>query len=206
MAAGRPGAHAGHVPVTSERVNPVGTEFGLGARILTATAAMGQQQLLLLVLGVVLVGLAVVVGISSMREHQNKARTDIATAKSVEIIARVQAWVKTPVALGGGDGPGNPWADFRLEKVGMQAAGVCALGNREFIRLPDGSQISIFGDGGNPVDGGILAWHPAGDCERTWRWAFHIVSQNADLDGIEFIGCRSRQRSWADGAQCPDGW
>ena len=163
---------------------------------------MGQQQLLLLVLSVVLVGLAVVVGIASMRENQNKARTDVATAKAVEIVGRMQVWIRTPAALGGGDGPGNPWANFSLEKMGMQASGVCGLGGREFVRLPDGSQISIFGDGGNPVDGGILAWHPNGDCGQRWNWEFHIVSQSASLEGIQFIQCASGLRSWADGSQC----
>jgi len=166
---------------------------------------MGQQQLLLLVLGVVIVGLAVVVGIASMRENQNKARTDVATAKAIEVVARMQAWVKTPVALGGGDGPGNPWAAFDVGQMAIRPDGVCA-GGRQFVRLPDGSQLSIFGDGGNPVDGGILAWHPNGDCQTTWRWAFHVVSQNASLEGIEFIGCRSGQRAWANGAQCAEGW
>ncbi len=162
---------------------------------------MGQQQLLLLVLGIVLVGLAVVVGISAYKENTRKARIDIATGKSVELVGRMQAWVKTPGPMGGGGGTGNPWTDFRLEKIGMQRAGVCA-NNREFIRLPDNSQISIFGDGANPVDGGILAWHPNGDCEQRWTWEFHIVSQNASLEGIQFIQCASRLRSWADGSQC----
>ena len=167
---------------------------------------MGQQQLLLLVLGIVLVGLAVVGGIQAFQENGRKGRTDIATAKSVEIIGRMQAWVRTPVALGGGDGPGNPWASFNLAKMGIRRDGVCSLNGREFVRLPDGSQISVFGDGGNPVDGGILAWHPNGDCETRWAWAFHIVSQTATLEGIEFVGCRSGQRPWANGAQCPAGW
>ncbi|HEX9951385.1 MAG TPA: hypothetical protein VGB53_06425 [Rubricoccaceae bacterium] len=163
---------------------------------------MGQQQLLLLVLSVILVGLAVVGGLSAYNENVRKTRIDVATARAVEIVGRMQLWVKTPRSMGGGDGLGNPWANFRLEQMGIQPSGVCASG-REFVRLPDGSQISIFGDGGNPVDGGILAWHPNGDCGQRWNWEFHIVSQSASLEGIQFIQCASGLRSWADGSQCP---
>ena len=40
---------------------------------------MGQQQLLLLVLGIVIVGLAVVVGIQAFSENQRKANADAMT-------------------------------------------------------------------------------------------------------------------------------
>lgn len=63
---------------------------------------MGQQQLLLLVLGVVLVGLAVVVGISAFDEGKKKNNIDMLTSDAVRLSSAVQAWKMTPRAAGGG--------------------------------------------------------------------------------------------------------
>lgn len=63
---------------------------------------MGQQQLLLLVLGIVIVGLAVVVGIQAFSENQRKANADALTNDGVRIASDAQAWKLKPAAFGGG--------------------------------------------------------------------------------------------------------
>jgi len=63
---------------------------------------MGQQQLLLLVLGIVIVGLAVVVGIQAFGENQKKANADALTNDGVRIASDAQAWKLKPAAFGGG--------------------------------------------------------------------------------------------------------
>ncbi len=65
---------------------------------------MGQQQLLLLVLGVVIVGLAVVVGIQAFSENQLKANADAMVNDGVRIASDVQAWALKPEAFGGAGG------------------------------------------------------------------------------------------------------
>lgn len=65
---------------------------------------MGQQQLLLLVLGIVIVGLAVVVGIQAFGENQQKANADAMVNDGVRIASDAQAWVLKPQAFGGGNG------------------------------------------------------------------------------------------------------
>lgn len=65
---------------------------------------MGQQQLLLLVLGIVIVGLAVVVGISAFGENRKKASLDALVNDGVRIAADAQAWSLEPSAFGGGNG------------------------------------------------------------------------------------------------------
>ena len=65
---------------------------------------MGQQQLLLLVLGIVIVGLAVVVGIQAFGENQKKANSDALVNDGVRIASDAQAWVLKPKAFGGGAG------------------------------------------------------------------------------------------------------
>ena len=65
---------------------------------------MGQQQLLLLVVGIVIVGLAVVVGIQAFAENNRKSRLDYATNVGVRVAAEAIVWKARPSALGGGEG------------------------------------------------------------------------------------------------------
>ena len=63
---------------------------------------MGQQQLLLLVLGIVIVGLAVVVGIQSFNEGRQKSEIDRYTGIGVEMAGDIIAHYSKPRAMGGG--------------------------------------------------------------------------------------------------------
>ena len=72
---------------------------------------MGQQQLLLLVLGIVIVGLAVVVGVEAFEENQRKFRQDQTTHLMMDIASKAQLWKATPPPMGGGgDGTDNDFA------------------------------------------------------------------------------------------------
>jgi hypothetical protein len=74
---------------------------------------MGQQQLLLLVLTVVLIGLAVVVGIEAFETNERKARLDEITNEAVRLAAEVQVWsLKSPVYNGPAEGEGFAGVSF----------------------------------------------------------------------------------------------
>ena len=81
---------------------------------------MGQQQLLLLVLGIVIVGLAVVVGIQAFGENQKKANSDAMTNDVIRIVSDAQAWNLKPTAFGGGNGS---FVGVTLEKLGYTVTG-----------------------------------------------------------------------------------
>ena len=53
---------------------------------------MGQQQLVLLVLGLVIVGLAIVTGIQSFEENDRKSRYDRFTEHAVAVAGDVITW------------------------------------------------------------------------------------------------------------------
>ena len=91
---------------------------------------MGQQQLLLLVLGIVIVGLAVVVGIQAFGENQKKANADALVNDGVRIASDAQAWVLKPTAFGGGNGDfdGVGFGDLGYT-MGTNGAGASAYGN-----------------------------------------------------------------------------
>ena len=80
---------------------------------------MGQQQLLLLVLGIVIVGLAVVVGIQAFGENQKKSNSDAITNDVIRIASDAQAWALKPAAFGGGNGK---FDTVGLEKLGYTLA------------------------------------------------------------------------------------
>ncbi len=77
---------------------------------------MGQQQLLLLVLGIVIVGLAVVVGIEAFSENQRKSTQDALVNDGVRIASDVQAWSLKPAAFGPSSGQG--FLDMTLGALG----------------------------------------------------------------------------------------
>ena len=65
---------------------------------------MGQQQLLLLVLGIVIVGLAVVVGINAFGENQKRANADALVNDGLRIASDLQAYALKPKQFGGSGG------------------------------------------------------------------------------------------------------
>src|SRR5512142_938754 len=65
---------------------------------------MGQQQLLLIVLGVILVGVAVVLGIQYFSVGAEEGAKDELVAHSLTIASNAQEWYKKPVEMGGGGG------------------------------------------------------------------------------------------------------
>ncbi len=78
---------------------------------------MGQQQLLLLVLGIVIVGLAVVVGIQAFSENQKQANADQMVNDSIRIASDAQAWKLKPSAFGGGASATN-WTGLDFGQMG----------------------------------------------------------------------------------------
>jgi hypothetical protein len=64
---------------------------------------MGQQQLLLLVLSTVIVGLATVAGIQAFSENQRQAEVDALTQRAVTIATDLKAADSKPNSLGGTD-------------------------------------------------------------------------------------------------------
>lgn len=63
---------------------------------------MGQQQLLLIVLGAIIVGIAVVVGINMMGSAADQANIDAVRQDVLNIASNAQQWYQKPVMMGGG--------------------------------------------------------------------------------------------------------
>jgi Tfp pilus assembly protein PilE len=65
---------------------------------------MGQQQLLLIVLSVIIVGIAVVVGINMFNDQAASSNLDAVTSDLVNLASRAQQHFRRPTAMGGGGG------------------------------------------------------------------------------------------------------
>ena len=72
---------------------------------------MGQQQLLLIVLGVIIVGIAVVVGINLFNANAEESTKDSLVSEGTNLGAMAQQYYKKPTALGGGGNSFIGWAN-----------------------------------------------------------------------------------------------
>ena len=107
---------------------------------------MGQQQLLLLVLATVIVGLATVAGIQAFDQGQTRANLDANTQTAVKIASDAQAKIKEPSQFGGyDDNMTDATGNINLEELGYETNGgkyettdgSCTMNN------DDGGDISI---------------------------------------------------------------
>ena len=78
---------------------------------------MGQQQLLLIILGVIVVGIAVAVGITMFTDNAVSANRDAVTNDLVILAARAQQFYRRPTALGGG---GNSFVGLTADAAGLR--------------------------------------------------------------------------------------
>lgn len=72
---------------------------------------MGQQQLLLLVLSVIIVGIAVVIGITMFNDQAASSNLDAVSADLMNLGTRAQQYYSRPASMGGG---GNTFTGVTL--------------------------------------------------------------------------------------------
>ena len=77
---------------------------------------MGQQQLLLIILGVIIVGIAVAVGITMFQDNAESANRDAVTNDLVQLAAKSQQYFRKPTSLGGG---GNSFVGLSADAAGI---------------------------------------------------------------------------------------
>lgn len=105
---------------------------------------MGQQQLLLIVLGMVIVGVAIVVGINLYRGYAVDTKRNSVINECVNLAAQAQQYYLKPSTLGGGSNTFDNWK-IPLELVNTQ--------NGNYIATVTSSKIEIVGTGNEVVTG-----------------------------------------------------
>jgi hypothetical protein len=88
---------------------------------------MGQQQLLLIVLSIIIVGIAVVVGINMFNSSADSSQVDAVTSDCTTMAAAAQQYYIKPASMGGG---GNSFAGLTAAKL-MPAQGAWPAGSND---------------------------------------------------------------------------
>ena len=97
---------------------------------------MGQQQLLLIVLGVIVVGIAVVVGINLFNASAEEANKDGIVSDCTNLGAMAQQYYKKPASMGGGANEFTGWTI---------PAGLLATANGTYSAAPTATNVVITG-------------------------------------------------------------
>ncbi len=113
---------------------------------------MGQQQLLLIALGIIVVGIAVVVGITLFSTLAAESNRDQLFSDLNIISAVARAHFKKPVTMGGG---GNSFANFEIPTALLETANG-TLEHTKTGHNPDHIHFTATGkelgeDGTNPI-------------------------------------------------------
>jgi Tfp pilus assembly protein PilE len=116
---------------------------------------MGQQQLLLIILGVIVVGIAVAVGITMFSDSATSANRDAVSNDLVNLAARAQQFYRRPTSLGGG---GNSFVGLSADAAGLakltnMAGGKNANGTYTVQTAGTANQVTIQGIGTEIVSG-----------------------------------------------------
>lgn len=108
---------------------------------------MGQQQLLLLVLAAVIVGISVVVGFNMFSSSAVQSNQDAIVQHVMTIGAKAQEWYRKPAAMGGG---GQSFTGLTLAALNVSPSNVDA--DTLFI-APTATDVTVTAVGKEDGDG-----------------------------------------------------
>jgi hypothetical protein len=109
---------------------------------------MGQQQLLLIVLGVIIVGIAVVVGINLFNANATNANRDGVISDLNNLGAMAQQFYKKPTSMGGGGNSFTGGAGWSIP------TGLDSTANGTYTATPADQSVTINGLGTEIGDDG----------------------------------------------------
>lgn len=115
---------------------------------------MGQQQLLLVILVTILVGIATVVAINVFTESQEQANKEAVITDMLTAIPDARAYYKKPSALGGGSGS---FANINLDDMILTQEN--ENGSYE-ISDRNGSSFTLTGTPASGIDPVVLIVYP----------------------------------------------
>lgn len=130
---------------------------------------MGQQQLLLIILGVMIVGVAIAVGITMFRDNAVSTNRDAIANDLMHLAAKAKHFYKRPTSMGGG---GHSFVGLTADAAGMLnlvTTNFSNNNNASYVIKTAGSATSVEfrATGKAPLDNGTF---PIMDC---------VVTQNS---------------------------
>ncbi len=127
---------------------------------------MGQQQLLLIILGVIIVGIAVAVGITMFQDNALSSNRDAVQTDLATLAVKAQEYFRKPASLGGG---GNSFAGLTADSAGIEilvstAFAHNANGDYSVKTAGTATQVIFEGVGKTAIDASTF---PTYDCTVT---------------------------------------
>jgi hypothetical protein len=108
---------------------------------------MGQQQLLLIVLGVIIVGIAVILGILLFQQNAVDQKRDLVINEILHISEIAQQYYIKPTSLAGG---GNSFTGWQIPQQFVSGT------NGSYVATVSADQVEIVGTGNEIVSGSDL--------------------------------------------------
>jgi len=137
---------------------------------------MGQQQLLLLVLGIVIVGIAVVAGIGAFSEGKGKADRDAAAVEAMRLVSSVQAWKLKPTYTGGGADGTTSFAN-----VSLRALGITPTSGTDVYATTSGCYKLVAG-----ATAQIQIWKEGSNCSGSGNQLATVTISDATTSGLSW--------------------
>jgi hypothetical protein len=155
---------------------------------------MGQQQLILLVLATVIVGLATVVGIRAFSENADRANADALLQDAVRIANDIQASRQKPAPFGGI----STFADASFSALGYASTDGTTYENLNglFTITASGTDVLITGDGGS-------ATTSTTDGNTVTTYENQIQVRVCGLSDTDIVGAIVRVGDQSTGEQAP---
>ena len=134
---------------------------------------MGTQQLLLIIIGVILVGIMVTIGIFMFKDQSAATNRDAISNDLVSLAAQAQKYYRRPGVLGGGS---NSFGGLTMVKLTNNPTNV----DGTFVLTPDPApsgtrSVSVIGTGTETGNDGAT---PVAMTMTVWADSLIIVSNN----------------------------
>jgi hypothetical protein len=108
---------------------------------------LGQQQILLIVLGIVVIGIAVAVGISLFRAHAISSKRDILINETINMAAQAIGYYKRTAEFGGGGKSFIGWQiPPQLQNTVNGSYIINAINKDEVVILATGTEVVTGSD------------------------------------------------------------
>jgi Tfp pilus assembly protein PilE len=115
---------------------------------------MGQQQILLIVLGIIIVGIGIVIGINVFTATAADAKRDNVINDLIHLASEAQKYYKTPSSMGGGSQSFTGWkipfqlttnadGSFIISEAGTKAQVVITGTGNEVVTANDSVKVKI---------------------------------------------------------------
>lgn len=107
---------------------------------------MGQQQLLLIILGIIIVGLGIVVGINVFAASAADSKRDSVTNELLHLGGMAQQYYKTPSVYGGGQRKFTNWKIPTTLKSTANGSYRANVSEQQIMLIGVGNEIVAGGD------------------------------------------------------------